>query len=227
MAKRDGFIRIDDSQIRELSGLLSGVLPKELDRARRIALSRTRRGAQQRVSTLIRTRGKTQYNLPARRAKLGIRVTPIRNDAFFVIGNENPISLTSFSGTLQKFSGKFSTGRKRGAGVQVQIIKGQRRRLRSAFIARGVAGEGVLGSEKGAPQVFSRFSPRGLHMGRRLMKRGTYAGKTREVIRAVKGPSIASMMRRNEAQEDLADFTQERFDSELSRAIRFALQRRK
>ena len=226
MAKRDGFIRIDDSQIRELSGLLSGVLPKELDRARRIALSRTRRGAQQRVSTLIRTRGKTQYNLPARRAKLGIRVTPIRNDAFFVIGNENPISLTSFSGTLQKFSGKFSTGRKRGAGVQVQIIKGQRRRLRSAFIARGVGGK-ERGSASGADQVFSRFSPRGLHMGRRLMKRGTYAGKTREVIRAVKGPSIASMMRRNEAQEDLADFVQERFDSELARAIRFALNKRR
>ena len=214
MADR-GFIRIDDSQIRELSGLLSGILPKELDRARRIALSRTRRGAQQRVSTLIRDRGKTQYNLSAARAKQGIKVTSIRNDAFFVIGNGNPISLTSFSGTRGT----------KNSGVSVMIIKGRRRRLVSAFIARGVGGA-ERGSASGAEQVFSRFSPRGLHMGRRVMKRGTYAGKRREVIRAVKGPSIASMMRRNEAEEDLADFIQERFDSELARAIRFALSKR-
>ena len=200
MAKRDGFIRIDDSQIRELQSVFSGILPRELDRAKRIALNRTRRGAQQRVSTLIRGRGEVRYNIPARRAKDGIRVTPLRNDAFFVIGSNKPLSLTSFTGTRDLFAS--------GRGVSVAIRKGERRRIASGFIRQPTGG----------PQVFQREFIGGGRSGKQV---GRYP------IRRLVGPSIANMMDRNEAEEDLAGFLNERFDSELSRAIRFALQRRK
>lgn len=190
-----GFIRIDDSQIRELESLFSGILPKELTRARRTALSRTRRGAQQRVSTLIRDRGKTRYNLPARRAKDGIRLTPIRNSAFFVIGSNKPISLTSFTGTRQLI--------KRG-GVSIAVVKRERKRIASGFIRQS----------KGGPQVFQREFRGSRQVGRYPIKRLT-------------GPSIADMMARNEAEDDLVDFLQERFDNELKGAITAALLRRR
>jgi hypothetical protein len=194
-----GFIRIDDRQIRELETLFSGVLPDEIDRGKRIALSRTRRGAQQRVSTLIRTRGEVRYNIPARRAKEGVRVTPIRNDAFHVIGSNKPLSLTSFSGTRDLFASR--------SGVSVAIRKGQRARIASAFIRQPTGG----------PQVFRREFIGG--------QRG--AQVHRYPIKRLVGPSIANMMDRNDAESDLADFLQDRFDSELQRAIRFALRRRR
>lgn len=191
-----GFIRIDDSQIRELESLFSGILPKELTRARRTALSRTRRGAQQRVSTLIRERGNTRYNLPARRAKDGIRLTPIRNSAFIVIGSNKPISLTSFTGTRELI--------KSGRGVSIAVIKGERKRIATGFIRQ----------PKGGPQVFQRVFRGSRQVGRYPIKRLT-------------GPSIADMMARNEAEDDLADFLQERFDNELKGAITAALLRRR
>lgn len=194
-----GFIRIDDSQIKELDTLLSGTLPRELTKARRIALSRTRRGAQQRVSTLIRTRGEVKYNIPAGRAKKGIRVTGIRNDAFLVIGENKPISLTSFSGTRDLFQSR--------RGVSVAIRKGKRTRISSAFIRQPIGGAQVYRRE-----FFSGNS--GRQVGRYPIKR-------------LVGPSIANMMNRNSAEEDLAGFLQERFDSELERAIKFAVRRRK
>ena len=191
------FIRIDDSQLRDLERLFSGVLPKELARARRTALSRTRRGAQSRVSTLIRERGKTNYNLTAKRIKKGVRVTPIRNnESFNVIGSNQKISLTSFVGTRDlKASCR---------GVSVAVIKGERKRIATGFIRQPLGG----------PQVFQRVFRGGQQVGRHPIRRRT-------------GPSIASMMRRNQAEEDLADFLQERFDSELARAINFALRRRR
>ena len=195
----NGFIRIDDRQIRELENLFSGILPAEIDRGKRIALSRTRRGAQQRVSTLIRTRGEVRYNIAARRAKEGVRVTPIRSGAFFVIGSNKPLSLTSFSGTRDLFASR--------SGVSVAIRKGQRARIASAFIRQPTGG----------PQVFRREFIGG--------QRGTQVH--RYPIKRLVGPSIANMMDRNEAESDLADFLQDRFDSELQRAIRFALRRRR
>ncbi|MFW5816484.1 MAG: phage tail protein [Wenzhouxiangella sp.] len=192
----NGFIRIDDSQVRELESLFSGILPKELTRARRTALSRTRRGAQQRVSTLIRDRGATRYNIPARRAKDGIRITPLRNQAFFVIGSNKPISLTSYTGTRDLI--------RSGRGVSVAVIKGQRTRISSGFIRQPTGG----------PQVFRREFAGGKQVGRYPIRRLT-------------GPSIADMMARNDAEADLADSLQDRFDRELKGAITAALRRRR
>ena len=198
MARREGLIRIDDSQIRELERTFSGILPQELTRAKRTALGRTRRGAQQRVSTLIRDRGEVRYNIPARRAKEGVRVTPLRNDAFFVIGSNKPLSLTSFTGTRDLIASR--------RGVSVAIRKGQRARIASAFIRQPAGG----------PQVFRREFESG-NSGKQV---GRYP------IKLLVGPSIANMMDRNSAEADLADFLQERFDSELAGAIRAALLRR-
>lgn len=203
-----GFIRIDDSQIRELESLFSGILPRELTRARRTALSRTRRGTQQRVSTLIRERGQVKYNIPARRAKDGIKLTPIRNEAFFVIGSNKPLSLTSFSRTNQLMGGRTRDGRPKGSGVSVMIRAGKRARIYSAWIAQ---------PSIGGQQVF-----------RREFKSGSSGAQVgRYPIKRLVGPSIANMMDRNSAAEDLADFLQDRFDSELKGAIRYALQRRR
>lgn len=198
MAAGNGFIRIDDSQVRELEGLFSGILPAELTRARRTALSRTRRGSQQRVSTLIRERGEVRYNIPAGRAKQGITATPLRNESFFVIGENKPISLTSYTGTRQLI--------KKG-GVSVAIRKGERTRISSAFIRQPIGGA----------QVFRREFMSG-QRGRQVH---------RYPIKRLVGPSIANMMNRNDAEADLADFLQERFDSELKGAITAALLRRR
>lgn len=195
----DSFIRIDDSQIRELESLFSGILPNELTRARRTALSRTRRGAQQRVSTLIRDRGEVRYNIPARRAKQGIRITPLRNESFFVIGDNKPISLTSYTGTRDLV--------RSGRGVSVAIRKGERTRISSAFIRQPTGGA----------QVFRREFMSG-EQGRQVH---------RYPIKRLVGPSIANMMNRNDAEADLADFLQERFDNELKGAITAALLRRR
>ena len=199
MAKRDGIIRIDDSQIRDLESIFSGILPRELTKAKRTALSRTRRGAQQRVSTLIRDRGEVRYNIPARRAKRGIRVTSLRNDAFFVIGENKPLSLTSFTGTRDLL--------RSGRGVSVAIRKGERTRIATGFIRQPIGG----------PQVFRREFVSG--------QRGQQVH--RYPIKRLVGPSIANMMNRNEAEADLAGFLQDRFDRELKGAIRYALQRRR
>lgn len=194
-----GFIRIDDSQIRELESLFSGILPRELTKAKRTALSRTRRGAKKRVSTLIRDRGEVRYNIPARRAKQLIRVTSLRNDAFFVIGSNKPLSLTSFTGTRDLI--------RSGRGVSVAIRKGERARIATGFIRQ----------PKGGPQVFRREFVSG--------QRGQQVA--RYPIKRLVGPSIANMMNRNDAESDLADFLQDRFDRELKGAIRYALQRRR
>lgn len=207
MAGRDGFIRIDDSEIRELQRTFSGFLPREVVRAQRVALSRTRRGAKQRVSTLIRTRGEVKYNIPARRAKKGIRVTPIRGGSFFVIGSNKPISLTSFTRTNQLMRDRTRDGRPKPSGVSVMIRTGQRVRIATAFIR----------NPSGAPQVFRREFISG-QSGRQV---GRYP------IRRLVGPSIANMMDRNDAEDDLAGFLQERFDRELRGAIQAALQRRR
>lgn len=195
----NGFIRIDDSQIRELDTLLSGTLPSELAKGRRIALSRTRRGAQQRVSTLIRARGDVKYNIPARRAKAGITVTSIKNESFFVIGENKPLSLTSFSGTRDLSQS--------GRGVSVAVRKRQRTRIATAFIR----------TTSNAKQVYRREFISG--------SSGKQVG--RYPIQRLVGPSIANMMNRNNAEEDMAGFLQERFDTELERAIKFAVRKRK
>lgn len=205
----NGFIRLDDSQIRELESLFSGILPRELTRAQRTALSRTRRGAKQRVSTLIHKRGEQRYNLPARRIKEDIVVTTLKKQSFFVLGKKKPVSLIDYS----------KTNRIDGGGVSAAVIKGERFKMWTAFIRPGVG--------SGKQLVFSRFSSDGQHMGRRTMKRGRYKGKRREVIRAVTGPSVADMMNRNNAEADLADFLQDRFDGELKGAITYALLKRR
>lgn len=194
-----GFIRIDDSQLRELEGLFSGVMPRQLTRARRTALNRTRRGAKARVSQQVRTKGKKRYNLPAARVKKGLILTRIRNnESFNVIGSRKSISLTTFSGTRDLFRSR--------RGVSVSILKGQRLRVASAFIRQ----------PRGGAQVFRRAFVHG--------RSGKQVGRT--PIDRLHGPSIAQMMEQNEVENDLADFLSERFNSELTRAINFALRRR-
>lgn len=209
-----GFIRIDDSELRELEGLFSGILPKEISRARGIALSRTRRGTASRVSQHLRTKGDIKYNITAGRIKKGLTVTSIRErSSFNVIGEAKPISLTSFIGTREL---------KRG-GVSVAIRKGKRTKLPTAFIARGLRGP----RGGGANQVFSRFSSKNSLLPKKRMSKGFHKGKVRTQIRALKGPSVAGMMRVGDVEADLAEFLLTRFNTELDRAIRFALSRRK
>ena len=201
----NGFIRIDDSQIRELDGLLSGTLPQELDKARRIALARTRRGVPLRMSSLLTDRGEVKYNVGPMRVRQGIKVTRIANSAFFVLGSNKPLSLTTFKGTRQLKGRKIprSHGRRKGGGVSVAIRKGERLRISSGFILN----------------VNSRQAFRREFISGRQAKRYP--------IKRLVGPSIANMMNRNNAEEDLVVFLQERFDSELERAINYAIKRRR
>ena len=206
---RSGFIRIDDSQLRELEGLFSGVLPRELKSAQRIALNRTRRGAGSRVSQYLRTKGKIRYNLPAARVKLGLTITSVSQaSSFNVIGDPKPISLTTYSSTRQLQSG----------GVSVAVRKGARVKIQTGFIRPGLGG---------APQVFTRFGRAGSLLPKKEMEKGYHEGKIRTQIRAMKGPSIAGMMRAADVETDLADFLLDRFNTELVRAINLALRRRR
>jgi len=202
------FIRIDDSQIKKLGQLFSGVFPKELERAKRNAMIGVRKGAKQRTSQWIRTKGKVKYNLPAARANRGIWVTNYVRGSFFVIGSKKPISLTSFSGTKKLQNGKPS--------VKVSSKTG-RVHFTKSFIAPALGG---------AEQVFTRYSRNGGTLGERIMRKGRYAGKKRGVIRALKGPSIADMMLTNDVEEELAKFLQERYDRELANSVKNILNRR-
>jgi hypothetical protein len=206
----NGFIRIDDSQIRELDGLLSGTLPRELDKARRIALARTRRGVAMRMSTLITDRGEVKYNVGAMRVRRGIKITSIRNSAFFVIGSNKPLSLTSFLNTSQRKGRKPPKGSSRrrriGAGLFFSVRKGEKLRISSGFILN-----------VNSRQAFRREFMSG-QRGRQVHQ---------YPIKRLVGPSIANMMNRNNAEEDLVKFLQERFDSELESAINYAIKRRR
>ena len=192
---RRGLIRIDDRKVRELERLFSGVLPAQLKRARKIALSRTRRGAKTRVSQLIRVKGKKNYNIPASRAKKGITLGRIKDEQFLVSGETKPLSLTTFSRTRDLF--------RSGAGVSVEVIKGNRTKIATGFIRQPTGG----------PQVFRREFVGG--------QSGPQVG--RRPIRRLIGPSVAVMMNQNEAEDDLAEDLNDRFERELISALNRAL----
>ena len=198
---RNEVIRIDDRELRSAVRSFAFYTPRELRRAKRVALSRTRRGVKQRISTLVRERGERKYNVPARRVSRAVSMSPIFNDSFTVYGSNKPIPLISYSGR----QGAPRDRRKSGGGVSVVIRDGRRVAIRSAFIAAS--------TRNGARQVFRRtFTGGGGQVGRKPIDR-------------LVGPAVATMMRVNNAQEDLADFLQERFDTELQRALVFALRR--
>lgn len=195
----EAFITLDSAGIRELERTVGQHLPKELDRARSIALNRTRRGAGTRVSQWIRTKGPKLYNIPAGRIKQGLTVTRVQNrESFRVIGSRKPISLTSFSGTRDLAAS--------GKGVSVAILKGKRVRIASAFIRQPTGGA----------QVYRR----------RFVSGQSGAQFGRYPIRRLIGPSVATMMDQTKVEQDLVGFLFDRYETELDRAIRLALRRR-
>lgn len=199
---RNGLIRLDDSEIRELERLFSGVMPKELRRATYRALTRTRQGSKKQISDLVTKDGAEKYNVKIGRVKRGVFMTRIRNDAFTIFGQNRPISLSTFKGTRQLLkTGR--NGKKRGAGVQTQVIQGDRKRIHSAFIAR-----------KGSDQVFRRVFEGGKQVKRNPIER-------------LVGPSVADMMEKNDAEKRIADYALPRFDGELKTALNYVLARGK
>lgn len=192
----NGLIRLDTADLRDMEGALGKALPKQIERAARIALSRTRRGTKNAISTLVRNRGRKPYNIKAARLKRGISITPIRDRSYFIVrGSSKPISLTSFAGTRSL--------ERSGKGVSVEVLKGKRTRIATGFIRQPTGGK----------QVFRRAFKSG--------QSGPQVG--RYPIKRLTGPSIATMMEQNAAEQDLGQSLSARFETELARAIRYAL----
>jgi len=191
-----GFIRLDTRDLRDVQQIFSKLLPQQLERAQRVALNRTRRGTKAAISTLVRGRGRKPYNIKAARLKRGITVTTIRDNSYYIVqGESKPISLTSFAGTRSL--------RASGRGVSVEVLKGQRVAIATGFIRQPIGGK----------QVFRRAFKSG--------QRGAQVG--RYPIKRLTGPSVATMMEQNAAEDDLGRSLAARYEDELARAIRYAL----
>ena len=200
-------VSVDSSEVRELQRIFGTTAPKKLKRAMRFALGRTRTGSRKEASTKVRE----EYNIKAGRLKKGIVLTRpnFSNFSFRIIGKVRPIGLLNFSG-------KSGPVRQTRAGISVATNVGDRKLIKSAFIARGLNGN---------IQVFSRFTDEGALLPKRKMTKGRFVGEKRRVIRSVKGPSAADMIDGAEVEEHITEFAQDKFLEELQRNLKFLLGR--
>jgi len=190
-----GDISVDSREVRELERIFGTTAPKQLKRAMRTSLRRTRTGANKEASKAVREK----YNIQAGRLKKDVVLSRpnFTNFSFRIIGKRKPIGLNSFRG-------QSGPPRQVKAGVSVAVEKGSRELIKKAFIARGLNGN---------PQVFTRYVRKGQPPSGRLP------------IRALKGPSASDMFAGVEIEEPLGEFAQERFLDELQRNLRFFLGR--
>lgn len=195
MARSDpnGYTRIDLAFTREARRWAE--FQKDADKAKRFALRKLGRS----LPVAWRKDIQKDFNLPAK--QLRERITAyIQGDSLVLIGRRRPIGIINFAA-------RWKRSNRRGAPTaSAEVRRGRREYVDGGFIAVG------LSSNR---HVFERTG----RMTRNV--RGSYAGKRREQIEVVYGPSVVSFFRYVPRQERMYVFAAEVFRKELARVRKF------
>lgn len=172
----------------------------DLDAARRMSddargVLRAQRRAvgtlRRRLPVVARRDIQTEYNLKAQRINQDLHASFVE-DGIRLVGRSRGIGLLNFS------------ARQTRAGVTATIKKGKRTEYPHAFIAPGLGG---------ALQVFRRTGVK------RRMQKGRYAGRIREAIEAMYGPSVAQMLKHGERPQRMEQAADQIIEQELDRQL--------
>lgn len=187
---------VDISGDLDLAGKLSDKAKRILQVQQR-ALSTMRR----RLATEARRDIQREYNLKAQRIAQGLRVRTVE-DGVAVIGSSKGINAINFGATWQRMRrGKTTQGARikyKRAGAVVEEP--------GTFIARGLGG---------TPLVFIRDTRRPPHR----VTSGANAGRMKQYLLGVYGPSIAQMLKHAGRPERLAAFAQKIIEQEIQRQL--------
>jgi hypothetical protein len=132
-----------------------------------------------------------EYNLKAARINQDLRVSTVE-DGIKLTGYSRGIGLLNFG------------ARQTRAGVAAEVKKGRRTTYPHAFIAAGLGGN---------LQVFQRTGIK------RRMQKGRYAGRIREAIEALYGPSVAQMLKHGDRPQRIEQAADQIIESELDRQL--------
>lgn len=144
-----------------------------------------------RLPVVARRDIQTEYNIKAARVNQDLRASFVE-DGIRLVGYSRGIGLLNFG------------ARQTRTGVTASIKKGKRTLEPGAFIATGLGGN---------RQVFMRTGVK------RRMQKGRYAGRIREAIEALYGPSVAQMLKHGERPQRLEAAVQPIVEKELDRQL--------
>ena len=195
-------LEIDDSGLRRLETQLKRVAPANINRA----LPRVVRSTARASITPISKKVREIYTVKAGRFRAATKVRDVNvaDRSFKIRGFKSTIGIRNFSAS------------KNTKGVSVRVLKGKPRTLlRAAF--------GPSTGLNSNPVFFTRLDTSGNPLPFREVKAGRNAGQRKQQLRAIKGPSAADMIDRDEVEEAIADFAEPRYANELQRAIDRAL----
>lgn len=143
-----------------------------------------------------------EYNLKAARIAQGLRVRIVR-DGIALLGSSRGINAIEFGATWSRT--------RRG-----KTTEGARFKFRRAGSLRAEPGTFIARSLNGARLVFERDVKRGKHR----VEHGTNAGRMKEYLLAVYGPSVAQMLKHGGRPQRLVDFSVRVIKAELERQLR-------
>lgn len=195
-------LEIDDSDLRKLELQLSRLAPAEINRRLPRVVRATAKGSITPTSKKVRE----LYTIKAGplKKRIAVRDVNVADRSFVLRGFKSTIGIRNFSASQNK------------RGVSVRVLKGSARtQLRAAF--------GPASGLNANPVFFTRLSPRGEPLPFREVRAGSNRGKVKQQLRAIKGPSAADMLNRDEVESAIADFAAPRYATELQRAIDRAL----
>lgn len=168
---------------------------KDADQAKRRAMRKLDRA----LPVAWRRDIQSEFNIAAK--QLRDRITAyVRGDSLVLIGRRRPIGLINFAG-------RWKRSNRRGApAASAEVKRGERRETDGGFFATGLHQN---------RHIFVRTG----RMARAM--RGRYAGKRREQIKALYGPSVVSFFRWKPRRERMAIVAVEMFEKELARVRKF------
>lgn len=144
-----------------------------------------------RLPVVARRDIQTEYNIKAARINQDLRASFV-SDGIKLVGRSHGIGLINFG------------ARQTRTGVSTSIKKGKRTLEEHAFIAPGLGGN---------RQVFMRTGIK------RRMQKGRYAGRIREAIEALYGPSVAQMLKHGERPQRMEQAADQIIEKELDRLL--------
>lgn len=172
--------------------------PRKVTLTQRRAVSTLRR----RLLTEAKRDIGREYNLKAGRIADGLRARSVQ-DGLALVGASRGINAAAFGATWSRTRRGKTTGGARYKFRRSDAI----RQHAGTFIARGIG--------SGTPLVFQRDTKRGKHR----VSRGVNAGRMKEYLLAVYGPSVAQMLKHGARPERLAQFALGVIDKEIDRQL--------
>lgn len=171
-----------------------GLLASSLPAMQKTAIATLRR----RLPVEARRDIQREYNIPADRVRKDLDVRDT-STGIKLVGNFRGVGLINFGANETK------------AGVTARVFKGGSRTLKpSAFFAT-LGGSNV--------HVVERVGGNVKPVYKRVMKRGRYAGKLRQPLQTLYGPTVAQMLRKGDRPQRLADFAAQTLQKEIARLI--------